>query len=155
MTQLKQDVPPPFKRHKTLGPGGTPHPDPDGDHNKPTDLLLVTFMGWLWVRRERDVVELTEAKPLSIDRNTKVAEIDGLPGSLGDLVSGGSRGLALRCQIRHDDSAFAGQKTTAPRERERWGKRRSSLCSGSYDQKQQFREKTSCKRRKNASIEKR
>lgn len=117
MTQLQQDVPPPFERHKPLGTGGTPHPDPDGDHNKPTDLLLllVTFMGWLGVRRERDVVELTEAEPLAIDRNTKVAEIDGLPGGLGDLVCGGSRGLALRRQIRHDDSAFA---KTNPRERD-------------------------------------
>lgn len=75
-----------------------------------TELIChITFMGRLWVWGEGDVVELTEAKPLAIDRHAKVAEINGLPGSLGDLVSGGSRGFALRRQIRHDDSADARQ----------------------------------------------
>lgn len=66
-------------------------------------------MDRLGVWRERDVVELAEAKPLAIDRDAKVAQINGLPGSLGDLVCGGSRGFALRRQIRHDDSACARQ----------------------------------------------
>lgn len=70
-------------------------------------ICHITFMGRLWVWGEGDVVELTEAKPLAIDRHAKVAEINGLAGSLGDLVSGGSRGFALRRQIRHDDSADA------------------------------------------------
>lgn len=62
-------------------------------------------MGRLWVWGEGDVVELAKAKPLAVNRHAKVAEINGLPGSLGDLVGGGSRGFALRRQIRHDDSA--------------------------------------------------
>lgn len=66
-------------------------------------------MDRLGVWRERDVVELAEAQPLAIDRDAKVAQINGLPGSLGDLVCGGSRGFALRRQIRHDDSACARQ----------------------------------------------
>lgn len=62
-------------------------------------------MGRLWVWGEGDVIKLTEAKPLAIDRHPKVAEINGLAGRLGDLVGGGSRGFTLRRQIRHDDSA--------------------------------------------------
>lgn len=62
-------------------------------------------MGRLGVRREGDVIELAEAEPLAVDRHAKVAEINGLPGGLGDLVGGGSWGFALRRQIRHDDSA--------------------------------------------------
>lgn len=82
-------------------------------------------MGRLWVWGEGDVVELAKAKPLAVDRHAKVAEINGLPGSLGDLVSG-SRGFALRRQIRHDDSADVRQKPTPPREKK---KGRSSFCS--------------------------
>lgn len=75
------------------------------------DLIYhVTFMGRLRVWGERDVVELAQAKPLAVDRHAKVAEINGLPGSLGDLVGCGSRGFALRRQIRHDDSADVQQK---------------------------------------------
>lgn len=76
-------------------------------------------MGRLWVWGEGDVVELAKAKPLAVDRHAKVAEINGLPGSLGDLVSGGSRGFALRRQIRHDDSADVRQKATPPRGRKK------------------------------------
>lgn len=66
-------------------------------------------MGRLRVRGERDVVELAKAEPVAVDRHAKVAEIKGLPGGLGDLVGGGSRGFALRRQIRHDDSAYVRQ----------------------------------------------
>lgn len=64
-------------------------------------------MGRLRVGGEGDVVELAKAKPLAVDGHAEVAEINGLPGGLGDLVGGGSRGFALRRQIRHDDSADA------------------------------------------------
>lgn len=66
-------------------------------------------MGWLRVWGEGDVVELTQAKPLAVHRHAKVAEINGLPCSLCDLVCGRSRGFALWRQIRHDDSADARQ----------------------------------------------
>lgn len=62
-------------------------------------------MGRLGVRREGDVIELAQAKPLAVHGHAKVAEIDGLPRGLRDLVCGRSRGFALRRQIRHDDSA--------------------------------------------------
>lgn len=62
-------------------------------------------MGRLGVRCEGDVIELAQAKPLAVHGHAKVAEIDGLPRSLRDLVCGRSRGFALRRQIRHDDSA--------------------------------------------------
>lgn len=73
-------------------------------------ICHITFMGRLGVWGEGDVVEFAQAEPLAIDRNAKVAEINGLPGSLGDLVGGRSRGFALRRQIRHDDSADARPK---------------------------------------------
>lgn len=78
-------------------------------------IYHITFVGWLWVWGERDVVELAKAQPLAIDRHAKVAEINGLPGRLGDFVGGGSRGFALRRQIRHDDSAYVRQNQTPPR----------------------------------------
>lgn len=87
-------------------------------------ICHITFMGRLWVWGKGDVVELAKAKPLAIDRHAEVAEIDGLPGGLGDLVGGGSRGFALRRQIRHDDSADARQN-----QHHRGEKRRSSFCS--------------------------
>lgn len=65
----------------------------------------VTFMGRLGVRGEGDVVELAQAKPLAVHGHAKVAEINGLPCCLRDLVCGRSRGFALRRQIGHDDSA--------------------------------------------------
>lgn len=79
-------------------------------------------MDRLGVWRERDVVELAEAQPLAIDRDAKVAQINGLPGSLGDLVCGGSRGFALRRQIRHDDSACARQNQHHRRGKGRGGR---------------------------------
>lgn len=72
-----------------------------------------TFMGRLGVRRERDIIELAKAKPLAVHRHAEVAEINGFPGGLGDLVCGGSRGLALRRQIRHDDSAVVSKANSA------------------------------------------
>lgn len=85
-------------------------------------------MGRLGVWRERDVVELAQAQPVAVDRNTEVAEIKRLPGGLGDLVGGGGGGLALRRQIRHDDSAnVRPKKQTEPREREeQQGRRQGS-----------------------------
>lgn len=84
-------------------------PHPGGAAPRPPERPARTFVGRLWVRRERDVVELPQAEPLSVHGDAKVAEIDGLPGGLRDLVCGGGRGLALGRQIRHDDSAFGGQ----------------------------------------------
>lgn len=75
-----------------------------------TGPATVTFVGRLRVRGERDVVELAQAQPVAVDRHAKVAEIKRLAGGLGDLVGGGGRGLALRRQIRHDDSADVRQK---------------------------------------------
>lgn len=74
-------------------------------------------MGWLWVWGEGDVVELAKAQPLAIDRHAKVAQINGLPGGLGDFVGGGSRSFTLRRQIRHDDSADVRQNQTPPMEK--------------------------------------
>lgn len=104
-------------------------PRPDSDHtvsqtSSDAELIChITFMGRLWVWGEGDIVELAEAKPLAIDRHAKVAEINGFPGGLGDFVGGGSRGFALRRQIRHDDSADGRQN------QHHRGKRRSSFCS--------------------------
>lgn len=68
-------------------------------------ISYVTFVGRLGVRGEGDVVELAQAKPLAVHGHAKVAEINGLPRSLRDLVCGRSRGFALWRQIGHDDSA--------------------------------------------------
>lgn len=62
-------------------------------------------MRWLRLRSERDVIEFTQTQPLAVHRHTEVAQVDGLTGSLRDLVCGGGWCLALRRQIRHGDSA--------------------------------------------------
>lgn len=62
-------------------------------------------MGGLWVGGQRDVVQLAQAEPFSIHRHPEFAKIDGLHGSLSDLVCGGGWHVALRRQSRHDDSA--------------------------------------------------
>lgn len=64
-----------------------------------------TFVGGLWVGGQRDVVQLAQAEPFSIHRHPEFAKIDGLHGSLSDLVCGGGWHVALRRQSRHDDSA--------------------------------------------------
>jgi len=64
-----------------------------------------TFMGRLWVGGQRDVIQLAQAEPLSIHGHSEFAKIDGLHGSLSDLVGGGGWHVALRRQSRHDDSA--------------------------------------------------
>ena len=62
-------------------------------------------MGRLWVGCQRDVVQLAQAEPFSIHRHSEFAKIDGLHGSLSDLVCSGGWHVALRRQSRHDDSA--------------------------------------------------
>lgn len=64
-----------------------------------------TFMCWLRLGSERDVIELTQTQPLAVHRHAEVAQVDGLACSLRDLVCGGGGRLALRRQIRHRDSA--------------------------------------------------
>lgn len=64
-----------------------------------------TFVGRLWVGCQGDVVQLAQAEPFSIHRHSEFAKIDGLHGSLSDLVCGGGWHVALRRQSRHDDSA--------------------------------------------------
>lgn len=64
-----------------------------------------TFMRWLGLGSERDVVEFTQTQPLPVHRHAEVAQVDGLAGSLRDLVGGGGGCFALRRQIRHGDSA--------------------------------------------------
>lgn len=103
-------------------------PRPKTDQTQPetsSDAELIqhiTFMSRLWVWCERDVIELAKAQPLAIDRDTKVAEINGFPGSLCDLVSGGSWGFTLRRQIRHDDSADVRQnKDHRGEKKQEWG----------------------------------
>lgn len=64
-----------------------------------------TFMGRLWVRRKWDVIQLSQAEPFSIHRHSEFAKVDGLHGSLCDLVSGGGWHIGWRRQSRHDDSA--------------------------------------------------
>lgn len=72
-------------------------------------------MGWLGVGREGDIVELAQAQPFPIYRHAEVAEVNGLPGGLRDLVGGGGWGVALRRQVGHDDdSADATITTTTP-----------------------------------------
>lgn len=97
MTRLQ----PPQITNETWGPEVTRPPQ------SPALRSHATFVGRLWVRGEGDVVELAEAEPLAIDGHAEVAQINGLPGGLGDFVGGGSRRLALRRQIGHDDSADA------------------------------------------------
>lgn len=62
-------------------------------------------MGRLGVGCQRDVIQLAQAQPLSIHGHAEFAKIDGLHGSLSDLVCGGGWHVALRRQSRHDDSA--------------------------------------------------
>ena len=64
-----------------------------------------TFMGRLWVRCKWDVIQLSQAEPFSIHRHSEFAKVDGLHGSLCDLVSGGGWHVGWRRQSRHDDSA--------------------------------------------------
>lgn len=64
-----------------------------------------TFLARFGVRRQRDVIQLSQTEPFSIHRHPEFAQIDGFHGSLGDLVCGGSRRIALRRQRGHDDSA--------------------------------------------------
>lgn len=64
-----------------------------------------TFVGRLGVGCQRDVIQLAQAQPLSIHGHAEFAKIDGLHGSLSDLVCGGGWHVALRRQSRHDDSA--------------------------------------------------
>ena len=72
-------------------------------------------MGRLGVGREGDVVELAQAQPFPVHGHTEVAEINGLPGSLRDLVRGGGWGIGLRRQVGHDDdSADITTTTTTP-----------------------------------------
>ena len=64
-----------------------------------------TFVGRLWVGRKWDVIQLSQAEPFSIHRHSEFAKVDGLHGSLCDLVSGGGWHIGRRRQSRHDDSA--------------------------------------------------
>lgn len=94
--------------------------DPTVPCSPPQDRELIshiTFMGRLWIWRQRDVVELSKAEPLAVHRHAKVAQINGLSGGLGDLVVVGSGGFALRRQIRHDDSADAKPTPTRGKKR--------------------------------------
>lgn len=98
-------------------------PHPDENHESPSDadelINNVTFVGRLGVRGEGDVVELAQAKPLAVHGHAKVAEINGLPRGLRNLVCGRSRGFALWRQVGHDDSADGRQSQQQRGGRER------------------------------------
>lgn len=84
-------------------------------------------MGRLWVGGQRDVIQLAQAEPFSVHGHSEFAKIDGLHGSLSDLVGGGGWHVALRRQSRHDDSA--GTTTTGKKElrRRAFGRRKQEI----------------------------
>ena len=79
-------------------------------------LPVRTFVGRLGGGREGDVVELAQAQPFPVHGHTEVAEINGLPGSLRDLVRGGGWGIGLRRQVGHDDDSADITTTTTTKE---------------------------------------